>query len=70
MMRRNSLLHCITSFTIVIFIVPFSSEVVLLNILADIVWAFQKTHNDEILPFTEKEVVADEIADMSLNEKV
>jgi len=28
------------------------------------------THNDEILPFTEKEVVADEIADMSLNEKV
>ena len=69
MMRRNSLLHCITSFTIVIFIVPFSSEVVLLNILADIVWSFQKTH-DEILPFTEKEAVADEIADMSLNEKV
>ena len=30
----------------------------------------EKTHDDEISLFTEKEVVVDEIADMSLNEKV
>jgi len=35
---------------------------VLLNILSE--------HDDEISLFTEKEVVVDEIADMSLNEKV
>ena len=29
-----------------------------------------KTHGDEVSLFPEKEVVVDEIADMSLNEKV
>ena len=34
------------------------------------VWSFLETHDDEFSFFTEKEVVVDEIADMTLNEKV